>query len=142
MPNNAGNDQTYLTGSEYGRNTPHEVEAQGTRRRQGLLAKDVEPTGVKTIKADYHVEATDRVILVDATPGAVRILLPKTADVYRRTIMVKKIDSSGNAVTIEPNRNALGAELIDGAATLAISTQYAVKNLYAGEGAWWVLADR
>ena len=141
MPDN-GTNGNYLTGTEYGRNTPHEVDAQETRRRQGLLAKDVEPTGMKNVKSDYHVEDTDRIILVDASPGAVRIFLPKTADVFRRTIMIKKVDASGNTVVIEPNRNSNGTELIDGASTLTLSAQNAVKHIYAGEGAWWVIADR
>lgn len=138
MPRNGKNGNgdmkgSYLTGTEYGRNNPHEVDAQHLSRQQGLLERDSEPTAMKTVKANYAIEATDRVVLVDAMPGNVRIMLPKAADVFRRTFIIKKIDSSANTVTIEANRN----ELIDGSATLVISTQYDTKRLYAGKGGFW-----
>jgi len=47
-------------------------------------------------------------------------------------ITIKKIDSSTNTVTIDPN----GAETIDGAATVVIATQNTVSQLYSDGSAW------
>lgn len=58
--------------------------------------------------------------LVDATGGGVTLTLPSAAEITGRVYTVKKIDASGNSVTIDP----AGSETIDGAATKVLSTQW------------------
>ena len=73
-------------------------------------------------------------LLCDATGAAFTVTLPAAATVSGASISVKKTDSSGNAVTIDGN----GAETIDGATTLALSTQYEAVTLWSDGSNWWV----
>ena len=85
--------------------------------------------------ADYTVVEADqdKLILVDATAGPVTITLLASAtagDGFR--IVVKKVDSSANAVTVDGN----ASETIDGAATSTLSTQYDSVNLVSDGSNW------
>lgn len=76
-------------------------------------------------------------ILVDCTAGAVTINLPAVASCSGRTYIIKKIDVSGNIVTIDGN----AAETIDGTATKTLSNQY---NYYAVQNdgsAWYIVGN-
>ncbi len=56
---------------------------------------------VVTKTSDYTITVSDHVILVDASGGAVIITLPVLADIPdEKMYHIKKIDSSGNTVTI------------------------------------------
>lgn len=88
--------------------------------------------------ADYTVLEADRdkLIRVDATSGAVTITLLAAAtagDGFQ--LAVKKIDSSGNAVTIDGN----SSETIDGSTTLSLSNQYEVAILTCDGSNWHVI---
>lgn len=89
-----------------------------------------------TKTANYTVVDSDRdkIILVDATAGAVTITLLASAtagDGFR--IVIKKIDSSVNAVTVDGN----AAETIDGATTSVLATQYSSDNLICNGTNWF-----
>jgi len=65
--------------------------------------------GTRTITADYNIQATDCEILADASAGNITVALPSalaTGQIFR----VKRIDSSGNMVTVL----AQTTDLIDG----------------------------
>lgn len=83
--------------------------------------------------ADYTVLVSDGIVLVDATSGPVTITL-YTATETKHTpfIAVKKIDASGNAVTID----GAGAETIDGATTISLTTQNEVARLITDGTNW------
>lgn len=87
--------------------------------------------------ANYTVVEADRdkLVLVDATSGAVTISLLAAAtagDGFQ--IAVKKTDSSGNAVTVDAN----GTETIDGSLTVALSNQNEVVFLISNGSNWFV----
>lgn len=86
--------------------------------------------------ANYTATATDHTILVDATAGVVTITLPAAAASVGREYAIKKIDASANAVTIDGN----GAELIDGAATQSLATQWKSMIIQCNGTAWFILA--
>lgn len=90
--------------------------------------------------ANYTVTEADRdkLILVDATSGAVTITLLAAAtagDGFR--VAIKKVDSSGNAVTIDGN----SSETIDGSATSTLSTQYDSENLISNGTNWFAFLN-
>ena len=90
--------------------------------------------------ANYTVTESDRdkVILVDATSGAVTITLLAAAtagDGFR--VVIKKIDSSGNAVTIDGNLS----ETIDGNTTSTLATQYDSDNLICNGSNWYAFLN-
>lgn len=99
----------------------------------GLATEQLWTTVTKT--ANYTVTEADRdkLILVDATSGAVTITLLAAAtagDGFR--VAIKKIDSSGNAVTVDGNLS----ETIDGATTSTLSTQYDTENIISNGSNW------
>lgn len=92
-------------------------------------------TSLKT--ANYTVAETDRdkLINVDATAGAVTIALLSASvagDGFQ--VAVKKVDSSGNAVTVDAN----GSELIDGSLSKALTSQYDVIVLTSDGSNWYI----
>ena len=104
----------------------------------GLATEQLWTTVTKT--ANYTVTESDRdkLILVDATSGAVTITLLAAATAGNGfRVAIKKIDSSGNAVTIDGNLS----ETIDGATTSTISTQYDSENLICNGSNWYAFLN-
>jgi hypothetical protein len=76
---------------------------------------------------------------VNSSSGAVTVTLPAAATVSDGfDVTIKKTDSSGNAVTIDPN----GSETIDGASTLDISNENEAFIIYTDGSNWFVRAQK
>jgi hypothetical protein len=73
--------------------------------------------------------------MVDASGGAISVFLPASLSVRGMEIDIKKIDNSGNAVTIVPN----GAETVDGESSLLINSQYGCFTLIANDNDWVIV---
>jgi hypothetical protein len=72
-------------------------------------------------------------VKADATSGAIVLTLPSVAGVLSGTTKtIKKVDVSGNPVTVE----AFAGELIDGAASQMISTQWAAMVVVSDSVGW------
>jgi hypothetical protein len=71
---------------------------------------------------------------VDATAAAVVANLPTAVGCKGRHLTIKKVDASANAVTLDGS----GSETIDGAATLATTTQWGAFTI-ASDGANWLV---
>ena len=106
--------------------------APGSGRQIKPVASTVVNRAISTKTTTYTLTANDSVILADATGGAFSLNLPTAAGISGTVYTVKKIDSSANAVTIDPS----GAETVDGAATLALSTQHQVYDLISDGTNW------
>jgi hypothetical protein len=89
----------------------------------------------RSISTGTTPTATDCVLLCDATGAAFSVTLPAASGASKRVLMIKKVDVSANAVTIDPD----GAELIDGAATASVSTQWESKTLISNGTAWFII---
>lgn len=87
-------------------------------------------TGAATITT-----VSDNVLLADASGGAVTVALPAAADVTGRQFTIKKIDATGNTVTLDPD----GAETIDGSATLVITVQHTSRVVASDGTQWWII---
>jgi hypothetical protein len=85
--------------------------------------------------ASYNVLGTDSVIKVDAGLNPVTLNLPDATANQGKVFYIKKMDSSVNAVTIDP----FGAQTIDGLATLALTIQYESFTLVSDGNNWLVL---
>lgn len=90
---------------------------------------------VVTKIAYYLATVADDVILVDATGGAVTIELPPVATATGKQLAIKKIDVSGNVVTVD----ASGGDLIDGAATQPLVAQWDSIDIVCDGSAWYVI---
>lgn len=74
-------------------------------------------------------------VLVDASAGAVTVTLPLARNAPAMTVLVKKTDSSANAVTI----TRVGADTIDGATSVVVNAQWAAVVLRSDGGTAWAL---
>lgn len=92
---------------------------------------------VTVTSASYTVLSTDHTILCDCTSNAITVNLPTVASSEGRTLHIKKIDSSGNAVTIDGS----GSETIDGSTTKSLSSQWASRIIKSNGSAWYIIAQ-
>jgi hypothetical protein len=87
------------------------------------------------VNNNYTVQSTDGFIAVDASAGPVTITMPAANALSGRKIHVKKIDATGNKVTVAPD----GADNIDGHNGFVIGFQ---NNAYIfvsnGTDTWWI----
>ncbi|MFD9256932.1 hypothetical protein [Streptomyces sp. NPDC059538] len=93
------------------------------------------PYPVRSVSTSQTVRVIDEVVLVDASAGA-RIITLISAVATPNSYTVKKIDPSGNTVTIA----AAGAETIDGASTKVLSSQWDTATVVPSGGNWYVVA--
>jgi len=109
-------------------------------RELGFVERSIAASGTtpsRTVTSDTTATGSDGFFAVDATSGAVTITLPDALRYAGRIFYVKKVDASANAVTVVPS----GTDLIDGAASVALSTQYESAELYARADGWSVLSQ-
>jgi hypothetical protein len=89
---------------------------------------------VKVVTSDYSASWTDHVILVDASGGPVTVTLPNPL-VIKKDLIIKKIDSSANAVTVAP----YGSETIDGASLVILTDQNSFIHVISNGMNWYVI---
>lgn len=76
----------------------------------------------------------DRNVRGSASGGAITLTLRTAAGCRGKRVTIKKVDASGNAVTVDGN----GAETIDGALTYSLATQYKSVTLESDGSNWLV----
>lgn len=84
---------------------------------------------IRTVTADTLLKKTDSVLWFDATSASGTVTLPSAALNQGRSYFVKKVDSSGNTVTLV---DAAGYN-VEFASSLAISTQGDSVEVIAGK---------
>ncbi len=92
---------------------------------------------VRAITAHRTLTAQDSVILADATSGVITVTLPASSGLSGRLYFIKKTDAGANAVTIDGN----ASETIDGATTVALSSQYDARLIVCDGSNWHVIAS-
>lgn len=93
--------------------------------------------GLTSISTTTTLTANHYTVLCDATAGAMDVDLPAAASHAGRIYIIKKIDASANAVSVDPN----GAELIDGSGTsYDLSTQWQSVTIQSNGTSWFILA--
>lgn len=114
------------------------TEIGGTGIKRGLNINASVELPIFTKTSAYTLTAADYTILADATSGAFTVTLPTAASAYTapsgRIYVIKKIDATGNVVTIQ----AAGAELIDGTNTKTISTGNNVIEIQSNGTSWYI----
>lgn len=89
--------------------------------------------GVRDTATDTTLQANDCLLRCDATSSPLSVVLPSAATCAGRVCHIKKVDVSANAVTIA------GTDLIDGAASLSITTAQASYTLASNGMVWSVI---
>ena len=74
-------------------------------------------------------------IMVNASSGGITITLPAAASHTDRVYIIKKIDSSGNVVTIDAN----GSETIDGETKIELTLQYQYVTIVCDGDEWFII---
>jgi len=91
---------------------------------------------VTTVTASTTLTTSNQVVLVNASAGAATITLPAASSGKGLLIIVAKIDSSANAVTV----SRAGTDTIQGATSQTLSTQYSKSILMSdGTSIWYDL---
>jgi hypothetical protein len=86
----------------------------------------------------YSASNLDNVIPADATSGTVTVTLPDATTVIAGThYVVKKIDSSVNAVTVATT----GGQTIDGSGTYSLAIQWKYVEVVSNGSNWYVIAN-
>lgn len=96
----------------------------------GSLAAVLTALSANTTLSDVHYAVT-----VDASGGAKTITLPTAVGITGRMYVIKKIDSSSNAVTVDAN----GSQTIDGALTVDLASQYEAMTIISDGANWLIL---
>jgi hypothetical protein len=83
----------------------------------------------------YTATANDHTITCNATSATFTITLPTAVGISGRIYVIKKIDSSGNAITVDAN----ASETIDGTLTKSLNFQYESITIQSDGTNWYIL---
>lgn len=114
-----------VNGFGAGSNTPHSI----------LQTYGSFSTGITNTAVDLTLTVAHHTITVDASGAARTITLPAAAGCSGRIYIIKKVDASGNNVTIDGN----ASETIDGATTKVHSTQYSGSAIQSDGTNWHII---
>lgn len=85
----------------------------------------------------YTVAATDYTLTGDATSAAFTITLPTAASVAGKIYVIKKIDASGNAVTV----GTTSSQTIDGSTTYSLASQWKYVTVQSNGSNWIIIGN-
>jgi hypothetical protein len=88
-----------------------------------------------TLTTTTTIDAEFEIYLVNAASGAVTVNLPTASQSEDQKYFIKKIDSSGNIVTVDPD----GSETIDDQTTQLLSNQYDSIEIVSDGSEWWIV---
>ncbi len=108
---------------------------QALRVSGGLPAWSNATLNTATKTSSYTVGTSDTVIFADATGGNVTITLPAASGVSGYRFYLKRVDGSGNSVSVVPT----GADTIDGQSSLSLPLQYMAIAVVSNGLAWYIL---
>lgn len=86
----------------------------------------------RRLAADTGVFPSDDFLLADTASGSVTLTMPRVAGCRGTWFMAKKL-TAANTLTVA----AAAGETIDGAASVALTAQYASVRLYSDGATWW-----
>jgi len=84
---------------------------------------------------DYAATEDDEVLLCDASGSQMTISIPAADAVPGKFYYIKKIDSSNNAIIIDPD----GTETLDDQETISIAVQYECLKIVSDGTEWWII---
>ena len=90
----------------------------------------------RAITQSHTVTAGDHTIFANATSTNITVTLPTAANIMGRQYIIKRVDSSGNNVTIDPD----GSETIEGAVTMILDSGRSVV-IQSDNNNWWIVAE-
>lgn len=110
------------------------IDFSGASVQAGDVSTDTIRMSVNTTTSDITVNG-ESIILCDATSNDITVTLPDVSTNDGRILHVKKIDASGNMVTV----SGQSGQLIDGETTQIITAQYVSMQLVASNSGWFII---
>jgi hypothetical protein len=101
-----------------------------------LLGGSIAPPIVAAKTGNYTATSADFTIPCDATSASFTVTLPAAADCTSRLYCIKKIDSTGNTITIDGN----GSETIDGSTTQTLDSQWEAVIIQSNGSNWYIIS--
>lgn len=98
----------------------------------GNIQRAMDPNGSRTAMQDDTPTGSDSLVLYDATHGPITVTLRNPNQVQNLRLILKKVDSTGSAVTIQGD--------IDGASSYALTTQYQAVTVQSDGFHFYILA--
>lgn len=98
----------------------------------GNVQRAMDPNGSRTAMQDDTPTGSDSLVLYDATHGPITVTLRNPNQVQNLRLILKKIDSSGNTVTIQGT--------VDGIVNPVLSTQWQSQTIQSDGFGWYLLA--
>lgn len=92
--------------------------------------------GIVTTSTTFTMDNTNYTVLCNAASAGFTVTLPTAASAINRIYVIKKIDATGNVVTIDGN----GSETIDGSLTQSLDAQWEAMMLQSSGTAWFILS--
>jgi hypothetical protein len=92
---------------------------------------------IDTITGSSTLTLSHNIVLVNASGGPATITLPSAASIAGKRFVVKKIDFSANAVTIQ----GVGGQTIDGSSTISITAPQGVRTIVSDGANWKVIGN-
>jgi hypothetical protein len=92
-------------------------------------------TNITAVTSSTSLGDSHSTILCSAATGAITITLPVISGRVRRIYTIKKIDSSGNSVTITPN----SGDTVEGSSSYSISTLNAAITIQCYGSNWYII---
>jgi hypothetical protein len=112
------------------------VNLAGTNTWTGINTWTVaENHKYEAVSIDTTLDGTHYMLNVDATGGAKVITLPTAIGIVGRVYVIRRVNSGGNAVTVD----GAGAETINGAATYALTAQYQTVSIMSDGTNWMIV---
>jgi len=105
------------------------------RVASGLPAWSDETFATSTKTSNYTITGTDVVVFADATSGNVTITLPTASANAGYRFYVKRIDASGNSVSIARS----GSDTIDGQTSVNVVAQYDSYTVVSNGSLWYII---
>jgi hypothetical protein len=105
------------------------------RVASGLPAWSDATFATSTKTSNYSITGTDVVVFADATSGNVTITLPTASANAGYRFYVKRIDNSGNTVSIARS----GSDTIDGQTSITIAAQYDSYTVVSNGSLWYII---
>lgn len=125
-----------MNGPQIPNSQPQGTEAyRQIAERQNRLAQTLQPFHPVAVTGNTTVSSTYGFYLCDATGGSLTVTLPMAGAYKGVRFYIKKVDATGNTVTIDGN----GSETIDGAATQVIAIPMVCLTVVSDGTQWWIV---
>jgi len=102
----------------------------------GLQIDNSVAFAARNVTQNHTATAADHTIFANATSTNITVTLPTAANIIGRQYIIKRVDSSGNSVTIDPD----GSETIEGASSKSLTDQRSIV-IQSDNSNWWIVAE-